>query len=135
MRAHNDGKGRHLVRTVGARTCSLGKLCARGLRLPLNANVTCCVHDSRRYVTHPNVLAELTFAMQMERENMELYSEIQEHEAAQERTEARTAEIFAFFDEVGPCAMQCTQSDSCLVVRSTQSGRNYHWRTCSRGRC
>ncbi|KAN0141850.1 hypothetical protein V8E53_000312 [Lactarius tabidus] len=37
---------------------------------------------------------------QMERENMELYREIQEHEAAQERTEARTAEIFAFFDEI-----------------------------------
>jgi hypothetical protein len=41
----------------------------------------------------------------MERENMELYSEIQEHEAAQERTEARTAEIFAFFDEVSVNAL------------------------------
>lgn len=46
---------------------------------------------------------------------MELYSEIQEHEAAQERTEARTAEIFAFFDEVSPCALQCSRSDSCLI--------------------
>lgn len=36
---------------------------------------------------------------------MELYDEIQEHEAAQERTEARTAEIFAFFDEVSVNAL------------------------------
>ena len=41
----------------------------------------------------------------MEKENMELYSQIQEHEAAQERTETRTAEIFAFFDEVSANAL------------------------------
>jgi hypothetical protein len=68
---------------------------------------------------------------------MELYSEIQEHEAAQERTEARTAEIFAFFDEVSAnalCPAVLSQTDSCLVARYMRNGRNCHWRTCSRGR-
>ncbi|KAH8979519.1 hypothetical protein EDB83DRAFT_2494169, partial [Lactarius deliciosus] len=45
---------------------------------------------------------------QMKKENMELYDQVQENVAAQERTEAKTAEIFAFFDEVRaktPCAL------------------------------
>ncbi|KAH9003622.1 hypothetical protein EDB86DRAFT_2798805 [Lactarius hatsudake] len=37
---------------------------------------------------------------QMKKENMELYDQVQENVAAQERTEAKTAEIFAFFDEI-----------------------------------
>ncbi|KAI9454228.1 hypothetical protein BJY52DRAFT_1285243 [Lactarius psammicola] len=37
---------------------------------------------------------------QMEKENMELYDRVQENVAAQERTDAKTAEMFAFFDEV-----------------------------------
>lgn len=37
----------------------------------------------------------------MEKENMELYHEVQENVAAQNRADAKTAEIFAFFDEVG----------------------------------
>ena len=36
----------------------------------------------------------------MEKENGELGREIEENEAAQERTNAKAAEIFAFFDEV-----------------------------------
>lgn len=32
---------------------------------------------------------------------MELYHEVQENVAAQNRADAKTAEIFAFFDEVG----------------------------------
>ena len=36
----------------------------------------------------------------MEKENMELYQEVQENVAAQNRADAKTAEIFAFFDEV-----------------------------------
>jgi hypothetical protein len=36
----------------------------------------------------------------MERENMELYEEVRENVAAQDRAEVKTAEIFAFFDEV-----------------------------------
>jgi hypothetical protein len=36
----------------------------------------------------------------MEKENMELYREVQENVAAQDRADAKTAEIFAFFDEV-----------------------------------
>jgi hypothetical protein len=37
---------------------------------------------------------------QMEKENMELYHEVQENVAVQEAADAKTAEIFAFFDEV-----------------------------------
>ncbi|KAH9964967.1 hypothetical protein BC827DRAFT_1126987 [Russula dissimulans] len=37
---------------------------------------------------------------EMERENMKLYREMQENVAAQERANAKTAEIFAFFDEI-----------------------------------
>ena len=36
----------------------------------------------------------------MEKENMELYQEVQENVAAQNRADEKTAEIFAFFDEV-----------------------------------
>ena len=36
----------------------------------------------------------------MEKQNMELYQEVRENVAAQERADAKTAEIFAFFDEV-----------------------------------
>jgi hypothetical protein len=36
----------------------------------------------------------------MERDNMELYQEVQENVAAQNRADTKTAEIFAFFDEV-----------------------------------
>ena len=36
----------------------------------------------------------------MERENTELYREVQENVAVQGRADAKTAEIFAFFDEV-----------------------------------
>jgi hypothetical protein len=36
----------------------------------------------------------------MERENMELYQEVQENVAAQNRADPKTAEIFAFFEEV-----------------------------------
>jgi hypothetical protein len=36
----------------------------------------------------------------LEKENGELGREIEENEAAQERTNAKAAEIFAFFDEV-----------------------------------
>ena len=41
-----------------------------------------------------------TLIAQMEKENMELYDQVQENVAAQERTDAKTAEMFAFFDEV-----------------------------------
>ncbi|KAH9034513.1 glycoside hydrolase [Lactarius pseudohatsudake] len=45
--------------------------------------------------------AAVTFGEgKMKKENMELYDQVQENVAAQERTEAKTAEIFAFFDEV-----------------------------------
>jgi len=37
---------------------------------------------------------------QMEKENMELYGQVQENVAAQDRTDAKTAEIFAWFDEI-----------------------------------
>ncbi|KAF8487083.1 hypothetical protein DFH94DRAFT_13594 [Russula ochroleuca] len=37
---------------------------------------------------------------EMERENMELYEEVRENVAAQDRAEVKTAEIFAFFDEI-----------------------------------
>ncbi|KAF8494446.1 hypothetical protein F5888DRAFT_659999 [Russula emetica] len=37
---------------------------------------------------------------EMEKENMELYKEVQENVAAQNRADAKTAEIFAFFDEI-----------------------------------
>jgi len=37
----------------------------------------------------------------MERENMKLHREVQENVAEEEQTDAKTAEIFAFFDEVG----------------------------------
>ena len=36
---------------------------------------------------------------------MELYQEVQENVAAQNRADAKTAEIFAFFDEV--CMASC----------------------------
>ena len=36
----------------------------------------------------------------MEKENMELHEEVRENVVAQERADAKTAEIFAFFDEV-----------------------------------
>jgi len=37
---------------------------------------------------------------EMEKENMELYQEVQENVAAQSRADEKTAEIFAFFDEI-----------------------------------
>ena len=37
---------------------------------------------------------------QMEKDNVELCSQVQENVAAQDRTDAKTAEIFALFDEV-----------------------------------
>jgi len=36
----------------------------------------------------------------MEKENVELYQEVQENVAVQNRVDGKTAEIFAFFDEV-----------------------------------
>ena len=36
----------------------------------------------------------------MEKENMELYQEMRENVEAQDRADAKTAEIFGFFDEV-----------------------------------
>jgi hypothetical protein len=36
----------------------------------------------------------------VERENTELYREVQENVAVQGKADAKTAEIFAFFDEV-----------------------------------
>ena len=38
--------------------------------------------------------------MQMEKENMELYQEVRENVEAQDQADAKTAEIFGFFDEV-----------------------------------
>lgn len=111
MCAHDESGAKHLVQTVGAKNCNPGKRCARGLHLPSNAN-TQCEHDSLRarlpQVRHPcHSPQRFTLDTQIERENMELYSEIQQHEAAQGRAEARFAEIFAFFDEVNPpcCAL------------------------------
>lgn len=78
----------------------------------------------------------------MEKENMELYQEVQENMAAQSRADAKTAEIFAFFDEV--CAVVVAVLPTvgfhqygigCCFHRFTQSGRNFLWRTCKRGRC
>ena len=46
----------------------------------------------------------------MEKENRELGQEIEENEAAQERTNAKAAEIFAFLDEVScsaPLSLYC----------------------------
>jgi hypothetical protein len=43
----------------------------------------------------------------MEKENMELYQEVQGNVAAQNRADAKTAEIFAFFDEVCARLWQC----------------------------
>jgi hypothetical protein len=37
---------------------------------------------------------------QLEKENMELYREVQENVAVQDQADGKTAEIFAFFDEV-----------------------------------
>ncbi|KAH9996152.1 hypothetical protein BJV74DRAFT_769225 [Russula compacta] len=37
---------------------------------------------------------------EMEKENMELYREMQDNVVAQERADTKTAEIFAFFDEI-----------------------------------
>ena len=52
---------------------------------------------------------------QMEKENMELYGQVQENVAAQDRTDAKTAEIFAFFDEVRgeqPCTLAvCSRTE------------------------
>jgi hypothetical protein len=79
----------------------------------------------------------------MEKENMELYQDVQENVAAQNRADAKTAEIFAFFDEV--CAavvavLPTVGSDQYGIngrcfYRFTQSGRNFLWRICKRGRC
>jgi hypothetical protein len=61
---------------------------------------------------------------------MELYGQIKEHEVAQARTEARTAEIFAFFDEVRLCPVPrhcCTLRFACLSdlreMAGTATGR------------
>lgn len=75
---------------------------------------------------------------------MELYQEVQENVAAQNRADAKTAEIFAFFDEVWHRVLrlwQCyrlsvlTSAASLLSHRSMPSGRNFLWRICRRGRC
>jgi hypothetical protein len=73
---------------------------------------------------------------------MELYQEVQENVAAQNRADAKTAEIFAFFDEVWHCVavLPTVGSDQycitgCCFHRFTQSGRNFLWRICKRGRC
>ena len=79
----------------------------------------------------------------MEKENMELYEEVQENVAAQNRADTKTAEIFAFFDEVWHRVLRLWQcyrlsvliSTASLIHRSTPSGRNCLWRICKRGRC
>jgi len=81
----------------------------------------------------------------MEKENMELYQGVQENVAAQNRADEKTAEIFAFFDEVWHRVLrlwQCyrlsvlTSTASLLLLshRSTPSGRNFLSRICKRGR-
>jgi hypothetical protein len=81
----------------------------------------------------------------MEKENKELYQELQENVAAQNRADAKTAEIFTFFDEVRVRVLrlwQCYRQSglTCTALtaafhRSTPSGRNFLWRICKRGRC
>ncbi len=48
----------------------------------------------------------------MEKENKELYQEVQENVAAQNRADAKTAEIFVFFDEVCLCCGCGSATDS-----------------------
>jgi len=91
-------------------------------------------------VRRPKKLADrVTLIAQMEKENMELYDQVQENVAAQERTDAKTAEMFAFFDEVRAITL-CPSLAGCalrlsgrLLVRSTRNGGNCHWKTCRRG--
>jgi len=62
---------------------------------------------------------------QMEKENMELYGQIKEHEAAQAQTEARIAEMFAFFDEIYAKWQELPLEDLqtwTLLTAETQSG-------------
>ncbi|KAF8267753.1 hypothetical protein EI94DRAFT_1579993 [Lactarius quietus] len=64
---------------------------------------------------------------QMEKENTELYSQIKENEAAEERTEARIAEIFAFFDEIYAKWQELPLEDMqtwTLLTAETQSAIN-----------
>ena len=59
----------------------------------------------------------------MEKKNMELYQEVQENVAAQNRADAKTAELFAFFDEV--CmwrrVLRLWQCYRLLILTSTTS--------------
>ena len=96
---------------------------------------------------------------------MELYREMQENVAAQDQADAKTAEIFAFFDEVrslfvalynaqAPCFPSprepfCADVAGCggfvvigfsmliyiAIHRSTRNGRSFLWRMYRRGRC
>lgn len=56
---------------------------------------------------------------------MEIYQEVRENVAAQDRADAKTAEIFAFFDEVRPsyaavvAALSALGSDLCGSVAFT----------------
>lgn len=60
----------------------------------------------------------------MEKENMELYQEVQENVAAQNRADTKTAEIFAFFDEVWIAS--CTAA---VAVLPPTVGSDHHWFT------
>ena len=53
----------------------------------------------------------------MEKENMELHEEVRENVAAQERADAKAAEIFAFFDEVRASCFVCCACGSALGSR------------------
>ena len=57
----------------------------------------------------------------MEKENTGLYQEVQENVAAQNRADDRTAEIFAFFDEVWHRVLRLWQSYRLSVLTSTAS--------------
>ena len=57
----------------------------------------------------------------MEKENMELYQELQENVAAQNRADTKTAEIFAFFDEVWHHVLRLWQCYRMSVLTSTAS--------------
>ena len=89
---------------------------------------------------------------QLEKENGELGREIEANEAAQERTNAMAAEIFAFLDEVScsapPPFLYCGRWVRVVLIlcgdgwcyrlhihRSTRNGRNCPWRICKRGHC
>ncbi len=75
-------------------------------------------------VRRPKKLADrVTLIAQMEKENMELYDQVQENVAAQERTDAKTAEMFAFFDEVRAITLCPSLAADLREMAGTATGR------------